>query len=329
MMGTCFGIILTEPYRDQFLDQPIVRFYFHLGKLKGICGWGRKLSGRLAIIIAKLLRLPCFLLEDGFLRSSGLGVDGSTLLSVVVDDLGIYYDASQPSRLELLINNITLDQTLQSQVAQALHLIRQHRLSKYNHAPEWQLPPLAANFSTRILVIDQTKNDMSVRLGGANTQTFAQLLATALAENPDAEIWIKTHPDVLSGKKQGYLNQIPVLPRVHLLAKDISPLCLLEQMDKIYVATSQMGFEALILDKPVVCFGLPWYAGWGLTDDRHPEIATLQSRRQVKRSLAELFAAAYFHYPRYIQPLTGQPGTIFDVIDWLIQHKKSDNKPVE
>jgi capsular polysaccharide export protein len=329
MIGTCFGTILNVTYRDQFLGQPIVRFYFHLGKLNGICGWGQKLSGRCAKIIAMLLNLPCFLLEDGFLRSCGLGVEGSPLLSLVVDDLGIYYDASQPSRLEALITTINLDEMLQTQALQALSLIRQHRLSKYNHAPEWQLPPRAINFTARVLVIDQTKNDMSVRLGGANAQVFSQMLTAALTENPQAEIWVKTHPDVLSGEKQGYLSRIVAPPRLHLLTQDISPLCLLEQVDKVYVATSQMGFEALMLNKPIICFGLPWYAGWGLSDDRHPNIVALRSRRCVKRSLEELFVAAYFHYTRYIQPETGQAGTIFDVIDWLIQYKTNRKKHEE
>jgi capsular polysaccharide export protein len=321
MIGTCFGTILNETYRDQFLGEPIAPFYLHVGNLNGMCGWGRKLSGRCANIVAKLLNLPCFLLEDGFLRSCGLGVEKSPLLSIVVDDLGIYYDASRPSRLEYLINALVLDETLQSKAADALNLIRQHRLSKYNHAPEWQLPNLTENAQTRVLVIDQTLNDLSVRLGGANKKVFAQMLAAAIAENPEAEIWAKTHPDVLSGKKQGYLGRLNPNSSIHLLAENISPLCLLEQIDKVYVATSQMGFEALMLHKPVVCFGQPWYAGWGLTEDRHPKMEKLRSRRSVKRTLEELFAAAYLQYPRYIQPETGQLGTIFDVIAWLIQYK--------
>ena len=39
-------------------------------------------------------------------------------------------------------------------------------------------------------------------------------------------------------------------------------------VDAVYVVTSTMGFEALLVGKPVTTFGVPWYAGWGVTDDR-------------------------------------------------------------
>ena len=41
--------------------------------------------------------------EDGFLRSRGLGADLIPPLSLVLDDMGIYYDPNSPSRLETLI----------------------------------------------------------------------------------------------------------------------------------------------------------------------------------------------------------------------------------
>jgi capsular polysaccharide export protein len=294
-----------------------------------VAGWGQRQTAERARAYARHHDLPFLALEDGFLRSCGLGVAGAPPLSLVVDDLGIYYDATQPSRLEALIAALVPDDRMQAQARSALDLIRQHHLSKYNHAPERELPPRAAGFTSRVLVIDQTVGDVSVRLGGADAALFSQMLAAALSENPDAEIWVKTHPDVLTGKKQGYLNTAQLArhpdPRLHLLAEDVSPLALLEQVDKVYAVTSQMGFEALMLEKPVVCFGLPWYAGWGLSDDRHPDLAALRSRRHVARSLEQLFEAAYLHYARYIDPATGAPGTIFDVIDWLALNKAAND----
>jgi capsular polysaccharide export protein len=41
--------------------------------------------------------------EDGFLRSRGLGADLVPPLSLVTDDLGIYYDPTRESRLERLM----------------------------------------------------------------------------------------------------------------------------------------------------------------------------------------------------------------------------------
>jgi capsular polysaccharide export protein len=329
LVGIASAGIWRIPHLQHLLGMPVCRLH-RLSSADGvrptaIAGWGRRITAQRAKTLAQRWKLPFLSLEDGFLRSCNLGVAGAAPLSMVVDDLGIYYDASQHSRLEVLITGLAPDEKRQNETCRALDLIRKHRLSKYNHAPESTLPASLESSAVRVLVIDQTMGDVSVRLGGGDASMFSRMLDAASAENPDAEIWVKTHPDVLSGKKQGYLPAAALTghsnQRLHLLADDISPLCLLEQVDKVYVVTSQMGFEALMLHKPVVCFGQPWYAGWGLTDDRHPGMETLRERRNVSRTLEQLFEAAYLHYARYIDPLTGKPGTIFDVIDWLARNK--------
>lgn len=326
MIGVLSAGIARIPHLQSFLGDEIRLVKPYLAArpegLTAVAGWGQRPTTKKSRAFAARHNLPFISLEDGFLRSCGLGVHGAQPLSVIVDDLGIYYDATQPSRLEALISSLVMDSDLSAQATHALSLIRKHRLSKYNHAPEEILPPLSVGTTGRVLVLDQTKGDVSVTLGGADSAVFQAMLRAAIDENPDAEIWVKTHPDVVSGKKQGYLDVIPDDQRIHLLADDVSPIYLLEQVDKIYVVTSQMGFEALMLNKPVVCFGLPWYAGWGLTQDRHPGIVKLRKRRGVHRSLEELFAAAYLQYTRYIEPCTGQTGSIFDVIDWIKRNKE-------
>lgn len=169
----------------------------------------------------------------------------------------------------------------------------------------------------RVLVIDQTAGDMSVTLGGAGAETFAAMLTAARAENPHATIYVKTHPEVTSGRKGGYLTDVRDDERTVVLRQAINPLSLIEQMDRVYVVTSTMGFEALLAGKPVTVFGMPWYAGWGATDDRQS-----CARRTRRRSVDELFAAAYFHYTRYLNPVTHQRGTIFDVIEWLVRQRE-------
>ena len=52
-----------------------------------------------------------------------------------------------------------------------------------------------------------------------------------------------------------------------------------------------MGFEALILGCECVVFGMPFYAGWGLTDDR---VFCVRSKKKL--SLTEVFAASYILY---------------------------------
>lgn len=291
-------------------------------------GWARKKSGRRAVGLAQKANASYALLEDGFLRSIDLGVNGAPALSLVVDQEGIYYDATTASQLEQLIRDIAPDDdTLHEQAVAAMQYIVQHELSKYNCAPDVELPPLPVGLTSRVLVVDQTYGDMSVLLGGG-AEGVEAMLSAALAENPNAQILVKTHPDVVAGKKKGYLTTGSELAnsRVLLWAEACSPLYLLKQVDQVYVYTSQMGFEALLLEKPVQCFGLPWYAGWGLTTDRHPESYELSARRTPNKKLWQLFAAAYLQYVRYRHPDFNQRGDIFDVMPWLVRNRDASQR---
>ncbi|WP_269900168.1 capsular polysaccharide biosynthesis protein [Paenalcaligenes faecalis] len=318
------------PHLAAFLDANVVVSAFSISQknLHAVAGWGQRGTARKARAYAAKHQLPFIALEDGFLRSVDLGVNGAAPLSLVMDDVGIYYDATQPSNLEQLINDIDFAKDgLQAEALSAIALITKHNLSKYNHAPELELPALPDGLDARVLVVDQTRGDMSVVLGGGE-EGVAAMVEAALAEHPTAQIIVKTHPDVLSGKKKGYLTDAELLtnPRVLLWAEDCSPLHLLRQIDQVYVYTSQLGFEALMLGKPVQCFGLPWYAGWGVTVDRHPQIASLAARRSGGKALWQLFAAAYLQYARYIHADTGQRGSIFDVIPWLVRNRAASQQ---
>jgi capsular polysaccharide export protein len=308
-------------------------FAIESGKDHFFIGWGKKPTTHKARQFARSKALPFIALEDGFLRSVGLGVTGAHQLSMVADDVGIYYDATQPSRLELILNGTdqefthtptlqplikTLnsykrdpldDDALLNRAKSCIEQIIHHKLSKYNNSPAVNL---GEKSKPRILLIDQTAGDASIEYGLASAESFAQMLECALKENPDADILIKTHPDVVSGKKSGHFSNASMHERVTIIQQDINPISLLEQADKVYVVSSQMGFEALMLCKPVVCFGVPFYAGWGLTDDRMPV-----ERRNMKRSMEQVFAATYILYSRYIDPHSGMSTSIESVIDHL------------
>lgn len=103
-------------------------------------------------------------------------------LSLVVDDCGIYYDASKPSALEKLVQDKAGNTALISQAREAMHTIVTGDMSKYNLAPAF-----VADESERtniVLVVDQTFNDMSVTYGNAGPHEFAAMLEAAMAENP-------------------------------------------------------------------------------------------------------------------------------------------------
>ncbi|MFC4621208.1 capsular polysaccharide biosynthesis protein [Comamonas nitrativorans] len=290
--------------------------------LDGVAGWGLRPSTRRARAYALRYRLPYLALEDGFVRSFGTG-DHFPPLSLIVDDTGIYYDCTRPSALErLLASDADLLLPDVQAVREARAQLLQAGLSKYNHAPDMPAGMLREGDAQRVLVIDQTAGDMSVALGGADAASFAAMLAAALAENPQATVYVKTHPEVTSGRKGGYLTAVQPSERVVVLRDAVNPLSLMAQMDRVYVVSSTMGFEALLAGKPVTCFGVPWYAGWGVTDDRQPGHPAMARRAGRRRTVDELFAAGYVHYTRYLNPETHQLGSVFDVLDWLQRQRE-------
>ncbi|MBR1819122.1 MAG: capsular polysaccharide biosynthesis protein [Neisseriaceae bacterium] len=288
-----------------------------LGNADIVIGWGNRPTTNKARQMAAKKGVPFVALEDGFLRSLGLG--DTPPLSLCVDDLGIYYDIATPSRLEKYILRGEVDG---EKARQAIDLIVQNKLSKYNLAPDFRLPD---NNQPKVLVIDQTVGDVSIAGAKSDDNTFTQMFQAACEENPNAQIIVKTHPDVFSGKRQGYLTEIAKKQGVTLLYDNANPIDLLQQVDKVYCVCSQMGFEALLCGKPVVVFGAAWYAGWGLTDDRHPEIQCLQqSDRRKIRTIEQLFYAAYFDYCRYVNT-AGKRTNLFEIINYLIYIKNFHN----
>jgi capsular polysaccharide export protein len=215
--------------------------------LRAVAGWGAKPGTARARAFAARHGLPFLAVEDGFLRSVELGGRGAAPLSIVADDLGIYYDARHASRLEALI----AAPLSAKQAARARDLVnrwRQGRLSKYNHAREWATP----RTEPYVLVVDQTRGDASIRHGLADAASFQHMLRAALAEHPDKQILLKVHPDVVAGRKRGHFARLAArLPaRVTLLAQDIHPPALIEHSAAVYVVSSQLGFEALLWGKP-------------------------------------------------------------------------------
>ena len=286
--------------------------------------WGGKdnLAARRAMMFAKKYNLPLWRLEDGFLRSLELGARGAAPMSLVADRAGIYYDANRPSDLENLLNSTGWETPeLLAAAEKAIRLIKEESLSKYNcgrPAPEGTITGGKRN-RRRILVLDQTRGDLSVSLGLGGPETFMAMLKAARYEHPGEEFFIKTHPEVIAGRKQGYFD-LRRQTGLTVIAEDYSPLSLIAQADEVYTVSSQMGLEALFLDKPVHCFGLPFYSGWGLTQDR---LAT--ARRVRPRTLPELFAATYILYPRYVNPITGRPADIFEIIRLLTDQRRHNN----
>ncbi|KAB0504871.1 capsular polysaccharide biosynthesis protein [Pseudomonas moorei] len=271
-----------------------------------VLAWGRKPSALRAQAVAEEAGLPLLTVEDGFLRSVGLGTEEPPL-SLIVDPVGIYYDATVPSRLEQLIPvPLTQAQSLRARALQARWC--EERVSKYNGAriDACELPQPC------VLVADQTCGDASLQ--GATAADFERTLEAALTEHPHSTVAVKVHPDVVAGRKHGHfdLAKLRKHPRIHLISDNRHPAELMPNVQAVYVMTSQLGFDALLWDVPVHTFGMPFYAGWGLTLDALPAPA----RRQPV-SLEQLLHAALVEYPRYVDPETGAPCEPETVLAWL------------
>jgi capsular polysaccharide export protein len=279
---------------------------------EAVVGWGAKTNTHRAQRFARRYGIPFVTLEDGFIRSLGLGVLNAEPFSFVADRTGIYYDATRPSDLEYLIKTAKCPDPRWT--AALIRRIVGLEISKYNHT--WKTVHLPADERPAILLVDQTRHDLSVRYGLADGKSFRRMLDHARQQYPDGRFYVKTHPDVIAGRKQGYLmRHLP--DDVIRITEDCNPMALLKQIDHVYVVTSQMGFEALLAGKKVSCFGMPFYAGWGLTED-----FVTSPRRGIQRSLETVFDAAYRQYAGYVDPLRLQTCSLERILSLIESHKK-------
>jgi capsular polysaccharide export protein len=309
---------LLGDYELVFMSRP------RSATLAAVVAWGRKPSALVARSYAERYGLPVLCLEDGFLRSIGLG-DRDSPLSLVVDDLGIYYDASSPSRLEKHIASAH-DVAQRSRARDLADAWRQGRVSKYNHARE-TVPCTAGPY---VLVVDQTWGDASIATGLGTELSFARMLEAALDEHPHHQVILKVHPDVVAGRKRGHFDRLTAgaAARVTVVASDAHPPGLIASAHAVYVVTSQMGFEGLLWNKPVHTFGMPFYAGWGLTEDSLPAPDRRRSDHGV--TLEDLVHAALVDYPRYIDPETMQRCEVERLVEWMsLQRRMRERFPAQ
>jgi capsule polysaccharide export protein KpsC/LpsZ len=261
---------------------------------------------------ARANQIPVVFLEDGFIRSLVGNASKSLPFSLTLDSRTPYFDSRQPSDLENILNghDFDADPVLMQRSRAGIDLLLRSGLSKYNSAgrgagavaaaANTEPGDRAAPGRPRILVIGQVEDDASILFGCDRPFTNNDLVRLAAKENPDAEILYKPHPDVLNGVRAQRSNPSDVAHLATIVTAPVSLPELLAGADHVYAITSLAGFEALLRGLPVTLAGCPFYAGWGLTDDRQPN-----SRRGRKLSIEQLFAAAYLLYPRYFNPVDG------------------------
>ena len=282
-----------------------------------LLAWGRRPSARHVERLAQRRGLPVWHLEDGLLRSLAKGRRHPPLC-LLVDELGVHFDATAPSRLEQRIAaSLSDDELARARAVQRLWCSQ--RLSKLNPARESPAPE-----QRFVLVVDQSAGDLSIPLGLAGPESFQQMLQAALAEHPDCTVVVKVHPDVIRGQARGHFRPEALRHRrIRLCSDGWHPAALLERAEAVYVVTSQMGFEALLWGRPVHCFGMPFYAGWGLTQDRlvPPE------RRTARPGLEALVHAALIAGSRCLDPHSLQPAPIEDLMRAIGLQRRLQSQP--
>ncbi|EKO3902332.1 hypothetical protein P0F36_003159 [Vibrio metschnikovii] len=260
---------------------------------------------------AQILRV-----EDGFLRSVGLGALFTKPLSWVVDDLGLYFDATRFSRLEYFLQHHQFTQRECQQAEQLHQKLLDANVTKYNTGQgNW----LRKNNKQRVLlVVGQVENDASIEFGSPIIKSNIELIRQVRRENPQAYLLYKPHPDVVAGARTSGKNESQAHQWCDQVITHIGIDQLYSQVDEVHVISSLAGFEALLRDKKVVCYGQPFYSGWGLTLDKAP-----MARRTRQLTLNELIFASLIWYPLYISPVTGYYCSASQTVEHLQQWKNS------
>jgi capsular polysaccharide export protein len=268
--------------------------------------WGMRLLPDVSARGIRVIRV-----EDGFLRSVGLGADLIRPVSWVVDERGMYFDATRPSDLESILAETEFTDALLMQAARLRARIVAAGLTKYNvGASVWHRPPGDRQV---ILVPGQVETDASLAYGAPGIKTNLGLLKAVRAANPDAYVIYKPHPDVVAGLRARGKGEDEVTRWCDDVVVDAPMGELLDAVDEVHVLTSLAGFEALLRGKRVCCYGQPFYAGWGLTEDRCPI-----ERRTRRLTLDELVAGALILYPRYMSRRMDRLISPEEAIDELI-----------
>lgn len=275
----------------------------------GVVVWGRSRYAGRGEAMAARRGVPLVRVEDSFLRSIRPGRMGDAPLGLLIDGQGVHFDSSAPSSLERILSRDPLDDSnLLARARDGIARIRQLDLSKYNiHRPEIGAPPPGY-----VLVVDQTLGDASITHSGATAARFREMLTAARLDHPHSRIVIKTHPETAAGLRGGHFGPADVTDGTTLLGDPVSPWALLEGAIAVYTVSSQLGFEAILAGHRPKLFGQPFYAGWGLSDDRFPV-----ARRQRNLTKVQLFAAAMILAPVWFDPCRDRLCSFEEAVDQL------------
>ena len=158
------------------------------------------------------------------------------------------------------------------------------------------------NKQSIVLILGQVESDASIKFGvppESNIKSNFDLVSATRDLFPRDYLIYKPHPDVESGMRLKGDNDFLIENLCDEIITNVDIADLFPVVDKVSVLTSLGGFEALIRNIPVTTWGLPFYAGWGLTDDRLEGHRWIKDRRKRNLDLEELVYLTLIEYPFY------------------------------
>lgn len=228
-------------------------------------GVGR--PARKAMAASAALELPLLYTEFGPIQT--FDHRESHALSLTVDHLGAPSSSDRETYLEGLIKQGLSDDEL----ARIEHVITQWKqagVSRFNHSVAPKLP-----------------NDR-----------FVVVLAEPVPLGGDNKVWREVTDNQVALAKQRFPNHQVVVVKAKAHAAEA-----LKNAEAAFTHSSPVGFEALLWGTPLFVHGMPFYAGWGLTEDSLPAPAR---RQPLPQGLAQLAYAYLIKYTRYVNPFDNQ-----------------------
>lgn len=244
-------------------------------------------------------------------------------------DNNIHYDILTHNNLySLLLSDWQPSSDEIDEATQAIEMINKYCISKYNQYPIYT-PKEDIDFSKDILLIDQAVNSESIISANANTYNFSRMIAYAFEAFPNSKIYIKYHPNTINGISDGYLkafvekNRLQDHPSIKIIDEQVNGASLFYYFDKVFTATSTLGFEAVLRGKNVFTFADSFYSGWGFTN------SVIGNDKGIHKTSLEVFIALFLKNSIYLNPFTEEPGTILDLLEYIsLQQRHKNNKEI-
>ena len=235
-------------------------------------------------------------LEYSFISSLDIALNESNQMGVILCPGGkIYFDSSPGSKTfqdELLDSKkFSLNPEQYEFSKQLINFIKDYGATKYNNCTFLSNQPDYID-SSCVVIVDQRYGDKSIENGSASQETFEEMLIDAAEKFPAGKLYVKLHPDALTGNKDSSiskaLKKTNLTDKFNILDGNISPKNIIERQPVVYCVVSQLGLEALLHGCEVHCFGNSFYSGRGLTIDHN--------KLKVKKPLVSLEELFWVYY---------------------------------